>query len=145
MKNKEEMPKQELEKSDYTLDEIAEIERSRTISDADFLRDGEAKYVIDPHSKEKRLELTDEQIKGIRVREMIESQGIEKGDRISITCYEPAYFHGNRRKLSGSAIFRGLDGENLIFECGAGNPYHINYEAGIGLSNIKDIKKDENE
>ena len=48
----------------YTNEEIAEMERSRTVSDAELLKNG-AEYKVDDRD-EKRLEVTDKQIQEIK-------------------------------------------------------------------------------
>lgn len=66
----------------YTKEEIAELEKSRTISDADFLNNG-AKYDVNMESGEKQLILNDEQIE----KEKGDMEKILKEERID------SYFH----------------------------------------------------
>ena len=57
------MPKSPESPKKYTPEEIADLEKSRTISDTELLKDG-AKYEIDEEGN-KHLSATDEQIKSI--------------------------------------------------------------------------------
>jgi hypothetical protein len=81
-----------------TPEEIAKIEKNRTISDAELLKEG-AEWEIDDSGEKKALNITKKQEKKIceemsrtnrdqkhyeKIKKMIENDGIRKGDSIRI-------------------------------------------------------------
>lgn len=64
-------------------EEIADIEKARTISDASLLEDS-AKWTIDENGEKTNLEITAEQHATINVEKMLDQQKIKMGDRIKI-------------------------------------------------------------
>lgn len=143
------------EPKQYTPEEIAELEKSRTISDAELLKDG-AEYVVG-EGGEKQLNATEQQKKEIfetgnltdeeqlqidKVKEMISSQSLRRDDGVHIYSYKPQLYSntltGGWNSKKAFAKFIGVEGNYLIFSYSfdPGSPH----KQRIPLSEIEKIE-----
>lgn len=106
------------EPKQYTPEEIAQLEKSRTISDAELLKGG-AEYSINEKGEKENLLATDEQKYEVngnqgrleRLLSMIKESGIHHGDRITVDT-PGSLFNAN---------YRGVDTGNMILIVSHGN------------------------
>ena len=123
------MPKSPESPKKYTPEEIADLEKSRTISDTELLKDG-AKYEIDEEGN-KHLSATDEQIKSIeKNKEWQDSvkllRSLNGDELIKLTFQEPRlgmYHDASGTKSSGLFRFKEYFGHYTgdFIVIGAGN------------------------